>query len=291
MTHEMSSYLEILTKQNNQPLQEIIDKSFKKEHSKQFINDILQEDISDLEPFLLEPLKPWQRHIYHPIDLAYNFLATQPTDWLNQFYDIFEDFIQSNEEEHLFGSERLKTLIAKTGGCVRIHFLEDMLLYPGLSTEDEVEIHLLRAKVLEQQKGFNPEIVARNINLKEDFHLLPAYLYLFRMISPAKGITSFFMEGDELGLQQSPASLNLNYVSTYLRQSLYNLLNEADTDSFKRFLSWRESLESEWIIELLERVLEHPGLSEIKQNYIKLRTDFISPDKARHQELLSNIAD
>jgi hypothetical protein len=282
-------------------------KSFLKESLQPYqvtelIKDILKEDTHHLRPWLEEDpedlpreglkKKLWalQKASLSTTDLAFHFLARQPRVWLNEHAEAFEAYIQEQWDSHkrAFGSDRLKALIADTGACVSVPFLKKFIESNPLSKVEELEAYILMAKILEKEGPLDTENLKGMINFDQNPHLIPFYLYIHREVKPGAVIAFLAFHFEEKG-EELKEELNFNFMSTYLRQSIYNFLKGADEKKYQSFLSSRDQLTHPWLKDLFEEVMEHPALEDIEKKCKEIRKKLLAPNEKNHNEFLNEL--
>lgn len=290
MDENKVSYQETLSALTNTGMNQLVASLSKSNQLEALLEDILNENTEHLRPWLTRDQPAWKIVNYSTTDLAFDFLSAQPKEWLDNYYLVFEKILVEQQEKNTLGTPRLNALIAATGACVRTSMLEIILDSEKLNLNQELEAYLLIAKIKEKENRLDPEAIVTTMPPEDYPHLLPYYVYIYREKDQMKGLELLvnFLENKK---ERVKNQINQGFLATYLRQTIYNYLHKGGRWEYMEFLSLKGQLTHEWILELMEDVMDHPALEAIKKTCHEIREELTAPKEADIKQKLKNFED
>ncbi len=311
MSNKKPEYKAILEQNGTLSLGEIVIGKLNKSQQQQLIEDILSEEVDDLAPFLQNPSGAFGKKFqmaslfYSSADLAFNFLSEMSVAWLEEHADYMENRFEEawgiikeapdnpkKEQKAKLAQEalvldKIKTLVANTKAGFRPDFLAYFIQKYTLEIEEELEFYLLWAKIEERAKVLNIKEWSNRIHIDKKPALSALFLYILRKENPLSAIRHFLLIDS---LEEKPSQQLLQFFSVYLKQTIYQLLNGAESDVYLEFLSIRESISRKWLDELFDQVMAHPALEEINKNYKKAPA-ILQGTSEQHKQRIKNFED
>ncbi len=242
------------------------------EEQQKFLRDTFFCNIRPDSPAVAEAMKlrgwPPQLRPDDPTDLLLDHLSEQPPAWLDEhraFLQKLMDELLTDKAApgHAAALLCLKSLVAHARAGLGTPFLKGRLDMVGLSTEDELDLYLIWAKIEERR---DEELGGRDlpnhdweVDLTAKPHLAALVLYLNREKWPRKGLFSLY------SIRNAPPPWERLYLEAYLRSTVAALFKVEDFQCFKNFRE-RADLPG-WLSELLDETLEHPAMEEAADAY------------------------
>lgn len=220
----------------------------------------------DLPPFLLPG----------PAEQLLQLLILQPPLWFDNHQNFLErTFLMALQENNERLLTRLKALIAGTRSGLSNNFFKKILAQPQLNKQHELDLWLLRVKILEgksERPGFVFDLsrAAREINPEEKPHLAPVILYAFRKTSPLAGIrllVHFLYPKDKLVPDES-WEWQYPYILAYARECFYHQLKDKIPLNYGELKDLFEPYpNNHWLKMLYQEIMAQPEMIELQAWY------------------------
>ncbi|MCB0532912.1 MAG: hypothetical protein H6574_16940 [Lewinellaceae bacterium] len=211
-----------------------------------------------------------------PAEQLLQLLILQPPLWFDNHQNFLERTfliaLQENNERLL---ARLKALIAGVRSGLSNNFFKKILAQPQLNKQHELDLWLLRVKILEgksERPGFVFDLprAAREINPEEKPHLAPVILYAFRKTSPLAGIrllVHFLYPKDKLVPDES-WEWQYPYILAYARECFYYQLKDKIPLNYGELKALFEPYpHNHWLKMLYQEILSQPEMIELQAWY------------------------
>lgn len=283
-------YLETLNKHPEKTLTQIMEQRLLPEiELEALLEDILQENAATLTHWVQNGLESWKRTAYKDSQLALNALAVQTPEWFDAHSAALERIFAKNWELRSQPSSKKGTpsqsqaainaimaLVSNAHAGLGLDFLDEIIEKGAPGEIEELRLRLLKAKIRER-RGL--PILDEEPNLESKPFLAPLKLYSYRKTNPARAIAYLLHLDDQIekGLM-SEASLDpvRSYFGVYLRQSIFNWLENGSEDDFLDYLNRSKSITSKWFHSVFDEVMKHPALEDINkrcEHFINKLTD------------------
>lgn len=285
-------YIQILETKKSEKLRDIIFEHFTIIQQESFIKDVIVgNDLLFLKPWLTKELHLWEQAIFNLNEGAINFLISLGRHWLNQHHKLLEEIYENN---WLYKNQiliRLNYIISESQGGVRAPFLQYMVKYARNNIE-EVSLILLSLKIKEVEPDFDPLRYQKKIPILKKPYLFIIPIYLFREKNPLHGILyllAFQQEtlSSEAFDKGGPSEKLLDLGEVYLRQAIFNQLNDASEEDYQLFIKRISKFQIDWIMSFINKALQHSSLKKIKDKLDASRSSYINREQQR--EALSQI--